>query len=42
VGQFYEDFRAVEDEDVVEILRAFAPADGTTEWRTALRSKSTQ
>jgi predicted phosphoribosyltransferase len=26
VGQFYDDFRAVEDEEVVELLRTFAPA----------------
>ncbi len=25
VGQFYEDFRTVEDEDVVELLKGFAP-----------------
>jgi predicted phosphoribosyltransferase len=26
VGQFYDDFRTVEDEEVVKMLRAFAPA----------------
>jgi predicted phosphoribosyltransferase len=26
VGQFYENFRTVEDEDVVELLKGFAPA----------------
>jgi predicted phosphoribosyltransferase len=26
VGQFYEDFQTVEDEDVVELLKRFAPA----------------
>jgi predicted phosphoribosyltransferase len=26
IGQFYEDFRQVEDEEVVEMLREFAPA----------------
>ncbi|HUY92530.1 MAG TPA: phosphoribosyltransferase family protein [Pirellulales bacterium] len=27
IGQFYEDFRQVEDEDVVEVLRTFAHAE---------------
>ncbi len=26
IGQFYEDFTAVEDEEVVDLLREFAPA----------------
>lgn len=28
VGEYYEDFRQVEDEEVVEILRRFAPREG--------------
>jgi len=31
VGQFYADFRQVEDEEVVELLRAFAPASQAKE-----------
>lgn len=30
VGQFYEDFRQVEDDEAVELLRAFAPVTATT------------
>lgn len=30
IGQFYEDFSQVEDEQVVELLRAFAPAGAKT------------
>ena len=31
VGQFYDDFQAVEDEQVVEMLRGFAPSDRAAE-----------
>jgi len=31
VGQFYEDFTAVEDEQVVDLLREFAPVPNATE-----------
>jgi predicted phosphoribosyltransferase len=30
IGQFYEDFTQVEDEEVVALLRAFAPAPGAS------------
>jgi predicted phosphoribosyltransferase len=38
VGQFYEDFQPVEDEQVVELLRAFAPSDSTVVAQPIIRS----
>lgn len=34
IGQFYEDFSQVEDEEVVEILRSFAPAAQVAQEKT--------
>ena len=39
VGQFYEDFQPVEDEQVVEMLRAFAPSDSTAEPKPTILPK---
>lgn len=38
VGEFYEDFQQVEDEEVVEILRAFAHANSMAEPKPAMVS----
>ena len=39
VGQFYEDFQPVEDEQVVEMLRACAPSDSTAEPKPTILPK---
>lgn len=38
IGQFYEDFRQVEDEEVVELLREFAPTEKTSAQATVTSS----
>jgi predicted phosphoribosyltransferase len=38
IGQFYEDFRQVEDEEVVELLREFAPTEKTLNKTTVASS----
>ncbi|MCI0683001.1 MAG: hypothetical protein L0Y71_12945 [Gemmataceae bacterium] len=40
VGQFYDDFRPVQDKEVVEVLRSFAPEGANDETKPAPRQKS--